>query len=69
MKYLVYILNLLLFIVSIFLLINGSLEMYPTNEQQKKIKTIGFILLIISLIPSIFYLKKISAGGYINEER
>lgn len=59
MKYLFTILNLVLYILSLFLLINGSLEMYPTNEQQEKIRILVIIVLIINLIISFILIKKI----------
>ena len=58
-----WILNILIAIVSLILLIsivsyfNGSLEMYPTEEQIKKVRIISVVIGIISLISDMFLIR------------
>ena len=57
------VLNILIVFVSLILLIsiiyyfNGSLEMYPTEEQIEKVKIVSAVIGIISLISDIFLIK------------
>ena len=57
------ILNILILFISLILLIsiiyyfNGSLEMYPTEEQIEKVKIVSAVIGIISLISDIFLIK------------
>ena len=41
---------LLLFVIGIFMMINGSLEMYPTSEQQEKVHIVGAAFAFIGMI-------------------
>ena len=43
----------LLIIAGAFMLINGSLEMYPTSEQQGKAHIAGAVLALIGIMISI----------------
>ena len=58
-----WILNILIIIVSLILLIsivsyfNGSLEMYPTEEQIEKVRIISVVIGIISLISDMFLIR------------
>ena len=57
------ILNILIAIISLILLIsivsyfNGSLEMYPTEEQIEKVRIVPVVIGIISLISDMFLIK------------
>ena len=58
-----WILNILIAFISLILLIsivsyfNGSLEMYPTDEQLEKVRIVSVVIGIISLISDIFLIK------------
>ena len=41
---------LLLFVIGIFMMINGSLEMYPTSEQQEKFHIVGAAFAFVGMI-------------------
>ena len=41
---------LLLFVIGIFMMINGSLEMYPTSEQQEKVHIVGAAFAFVGMI-------------------
>lgn len=43
----------MLIITGVFMMINGSLEMYPTCEQQEKVHLTGAVLTLIGGIISI----------------
>ena len=40
-------------VVGVFMMINGSLEMYPTGEQQDKAHIAGAVLAFVGIILSI----------------
>ena len=40
----------LLFVIGIFMMINGSLEMYPTSEQQEKVYIVGAAFAFVGMI-------------------
>ena len=44
---------LIFLLVGIFMLVNGSLEMYPTMEQQGKVHITGVVFIICGIIMSI----------------
>ncbi len=41
---------LLLFVIGIFMMINGSLEMYPTSEQQEEVHIVGAAFALVGMI-------------------
>ncbi len=40
----------IVFLFGLYMLINGSLEMFPTEEQMEKIRIIGWLLAVIGTI-------------------
>ena len=47
----------LILLVSIISYFNGSLEMYPTEEQIEKVRIVSVVIGITSLISDIFLIK------------
>ena len=40
----------IVFLFGLSMLINGSLEMFPTEEQMEKVRIIGWVLVVIGTV-------------------
>ncbi|SFU49005.1 hypothetical protein [Butyrivibrio sp. INlla21] len=48
----------LIIIIGVFMLINGSLEMYPTSEQIEKSRITGLLFIIVGMIAAFLLIKR-----------
>lgn len=48
----------IMILMEIFYFFNGSLEAYPTEEQNEKVKIVAFIIMLISFIIDMILVRK-----------